>query len=131
MSIWDDEDIKASVGAYFKLTNVGDEIAGILTAMAKRPFVDAKSGVTTHHAELTFMCDDGVERIFTAGQIQTKIQLDEIRPEIGDWLSIKLTGLEKRPTGQLKNIKVTHRKGDGTAPVAAAAAPAQSSKPPF
>ena len=104
MSIWDDPDLRSG-GEYVTFTNVGDAVAGEITGVTFHTFEDGKKV-----PKLFIRCDDGSERTMTAGQVQLKSKLAEMRPEIGDYISVVLARIEKRPGGKtLKHFDVTTR----------------------
>jgi len=134
-SIWDDKEIQSS-GSYVKLTEKGDSIEGRILKIVKRTFTATRKGEEDSVSpELTLECADGTEKIFTAGAIRLKLELVEKRPEVGDWIKITLTDIEKRGGGrELKHWSVEIRKGEGVGPASASAETSRakgSSAPPF
>lgn len=119
-SVWDDPELRAG-GDFVKLENKGDRISGVISAVRSHRFDDG--GVAP---QVLFVDDTtGEERTWTAGQIQAKRKLAELRPEAGDWFSAALTDVEKRAGGKtLKHIDIQVSRGGKptTAPPAAAAA---------
>ncbi len=131
MSIWDDKDI-ASSGSYVKFEAVGDGVEGVITSLERHTFTDDETGEKRVTPKLTIACTDGTERILTAGQVRLRLRLVELRPDIGDYLKVTMTKMEKIGKKTLKHFDVEHRKGDGTVPAAAPAkVAAGSDKPPF
>lgn len=136
MSIWDDEEIQAS-GNYVKLTEKGQSVEGTIAKIVKRSFTATRKGEEDSvQPELTIVDAEGQEKIYTCGAIRLKLELIEKRPDVGDWIKITLTDIEKRGGGrELKHWSVEIRKGDGAAPVAASSSKAKASagsdKPPF
>lgn len=130
MSIWDDKDVIAT-GDYIRFENVGDSVEGVVSEIVKHTFVDDETGERRVAPKLTIICTDGVERILTAGQVRLRLKLVELRPEVSDYLKITLTENEKRGKKTLKHFDVTHKKGDGSVPKAAASAHHATDKPPF
>jgi hypothetical protein len=131
VSIWDDREI-VSTGDYVKFEAVGDSVEGFITDIMRHTFTDNETGEKRVAPKLTFACTDGIERILTAGQIRLRLRLVELRPEVGDYLKVVMTELEKRGKKTLKHFDVVHRKGDGTVPAATKAATRPASdKPPF
>lgn len=109
MSIWDDPEIRSG-GEFIKFENVGDRIAGTITAVRTHRFDD---GSVVPQILLT--TDDGEERTLTAGQVRLKAALAAERPEAGDHLSVTFTQNEKRSGGKtLKHFEVTVKRGSGT-----------------
>jgi hypothetical protein len=115
-SVWDDPDLRAG-GEFVKLDNKGDKISGLINAIRSHRFDDG--GVAP---QILFVDDTtGEERTWTAGQIQAKRKLAELRPEAGDWFSAELADVEKRAGGKtLKHIEiVVNRGGKPAQPTAA------------
>lgn len=119
-SIWDDPEIKAG-GEFVKFEDVGDTVAGTITAVRAHRFDDGKVA-----PQVLLLTDDGEERTMTAGQVQLKAKLAEQRPEAGDHIKVTLSNVEKRAGGKtLKHFDVVVTRGDGTP----AAAPAFTPEP--
>lgn len=127
-SVWDDPELRAG-GDFVKLENKGDKISGLISAVRSHRFDDG--GVVP---QVLFVDDHtGEERTWTAGQIQAKRKLAELRPEAGDWFSAELVDVERRAGGKtLKHIDVQVNRGGkptgfpSPAAVAAANPPAQA-----
>jgi len=131
MSIWDDKDI-ASTGDYVKFEAVGDGVEGTITNLERHTFTDDETGEKRITPKLTIVCTDGTERILTAGQIRLRLRLVELRPEVGDYLKVTMTELQKIGKKTLKHFDVEHRKGDGALPpVAPKASTKGTDSPPF
>jgi len=131
MSIWDDKDISSS-GDYVKFEAVGDGVEGTITNLERHTFTDDETGEKRVTPKLTIACADGTEKILTAGQVRLRLRLVELRPEVGDYLKVTMTELQKIGKKTLKHFDVVHRAGDGTVPVTATAkASSGSDKPPF
>jgi hypothetical protein len=116
-SVWDDPELRAG-GEFVKLENKGDRISGVINAIRSHRFEDGSV------VPQVLFTDDttGEERTWTAGQIQAKRKLAELRPEAGDWFAAELVDVEKRAGGKtLKHINVEVNRGG--APRQAAAAP--------
>lgn len=123
MSVWDDPELRAG-GDFVKLEAVGDQISGVITAVRSHRFDDG--GV----APQVLFTDDttGDERTWTAGQIQAKRKLAELRPEVGDWFKARLANIEKRSGGKtLKHIEIEVSRGGKPTPRMGEATPAQPS----
>jgi len=119
MSLWDDKEVVSS-GNFVKFENPGDTVTGRITAMRKQVF--ESTGNVAAVLELTK--DDGTDVTLTAGQVQLKNKLAEIRPEVGDKITVTFTQSERRDGGKtLKHFDVTVDRGAG--------APAAASPPPF
>jgi hypothetical protein len=100
-SIWDDPEVVPS-STFVKFAEVGDSIAGKITAIAKHRFDDG-----TPVPQLSLTTDDGQEVTLTAGQTRLKLALAEQRPVVGDHLAVRLTQIEKRAGGKtLKHFEV-------------------------
>lgn len=127
MSIWDDPELKTG-GDYFKFDNVGDSIAGTITATRKHKFEDGKVA-----SQLILATDSGEERTVTAGQVRLAVALQEQRPEIGDHITITYTNKEARQGGKtLKHFDVTVRRAGtpAAAPATARTAAVDPDGPP-
>lgn len=126
MSVWDDPEIRQG-GDFFKFDQVGDTIAGTITAIKKHRFDDGKVAMQLH-----LTTDDGSERTVTAGQVRLAAALAEQRPDVGDHIAMTYTQKEARAGGKtLKHFEVAIVRAGGPAPTAApaAAAPAASDIP--
>jgi len=128
MSIWDDPELQAG-GDFVKFDNVGDTIAGTITAIRRQRFDDGQVA-----PQILLTADDGTERTLTAGQIRLKTKLAELRPEAGDHITITLTDVEKRSGGKsLKHFDVKVRPNGTAQPApavnAAATVPASAVAP--
>jgi hypothetical protein len=132
MSIWDDKDI-ASTGDYVKFEAVGDGVEGTITNLERHTFTDDETGEKRVTPKLTIACTDGTEKILTAGQVRLRLKLVELRPEVGDYLKVTMTELQKIGKKTLKHFDVVHKQGDDTTPATTAtkASTAGSDKPPF
>lgn len=131
MSIWDDKDI-SSTGDYVRFETVGDGVEGTIVNLERHTFTDDETGEKRVSPKLTIACTDGTEKILTAGQVRLRLKLVELRPDVGDYLKVTMTELEKRGKKTLKHFDVTHRPGNGTVPSAPAkASPVGADKPPF
>jgi hypothetical protein len=100
MSIWDDPALQAPPEAdYVRLDKVGDGFDGRVIAVTKQTFDDGSAA-----PQVTFLDDsDGETRNWTAGQIDSKRKLAELRPEAGDHISVRFTGT----SGKFKHITIT------------------------
>lgn len=122
-SVWDNPDLKVG-GEFVKFENVGDSVAGTVTAIRAHRFDDGSVA-----PQILLVTDDGEERTVTAGQIQLKGKLAEQRPEAGDHVTITYTQQEKRAGGKtLKHFELTVTRGTGQ-PTATASAPAETAAP--
>jgi hypothetical protein len=102
-SVWDDPDLRSG-GEFVKLDNKGDKIGGKILAVRAHRFDDnsvAPQIIFTDKIQGT-----GEEKTWTAGQIQAKRKLAELRPEAGDDFVAELTDIEKRGTKTLKHIDI-------------------------
>lgn len=105
MSIYDDPDVRVG-GEYVKFENVGDSVVGTVLSVGKHTFEDGKVAI-----KLLIDTDEG-EKTLTAGQIQLAAKLQEVRPIVGEIVSIKFTGVEKRTGGKtLKLFEVKKKPG--------------------
>lgn len=114
---WSDPEMFGS-DEYIKFEAVGDTVTGTILAIRKHMFDDGK---VVPQIELDTA--DGA-RTLTAGQVRLKVGLQEIRPKVGDTITVTLTNVEKRSGGKtLKHFDVT--KGvPATVTAPATAAPA-------
>jgi hypothetical protein len=122
MSIWDDPELREG-GEFAKLENKGDKISGLITAIRSHKFEDGKVV-----PQVLFTDDNtGEDRTWTAGQVQAKAKLAQLRPEAGDWFSAELADVEKRAGGKtLKHIEVVVNRGGKPAQAAASSAAPQA-----
>jgi hypothetical protein len=126
MSIWDDPELREG-GEFAKLENKGDRISGLITAIRSHRFEDGKVV-----PQVLFVDDTtGDDRTWTAGQVQAKAKLAQLRPEAGDWFSAELADVEKRAGGKtLKHIEIVVNRGGKPAQTAPAATPAAAAAAP-
>jgi hypothetical protein len=116
VSIWDDPEVRSG-GEFIKFEQVGDKVAGTITAIKKHRFDD---GNVVPQIHLT--TDGGEERTLTAGQVQLKAKLAAERPEVGDHITVAYTQQERRAGGKtLKHFDVSVRRG--ATPAASGGAP--------
>lgn len=95
-------DAFSSSGDYITFTNIGDTVTGTITSIRSHTFDDGK---VVPQIELDTA--DGPKTL-TAGQVRLKIELVEKRPQVGEMLTVTLTGIQKRPGGKtLKEFQVT------------------------
>lgn len=99
MSIWDDPALAAPPEPQFvRLDTPGDGFAGTVVNVTKQKFDDGSIA-----PQLTFFDDaDGEQKNWTAGQIDAKRKLAELRPETGDHINVRFTGT----TGKFKHIDI-------------------------
>jgi hypothetical protein len=109
-NFWDDEEVQAAVtsGQWVKFTNVGDVKEGVIAALDKRVF-DAGTAKERTAIEITYVD----ESVMTAGQVKLMQTLVELRPEVGDTLTVELAEIEKRGSKTLKHFIVTHVNSEG------------------
>lgn len=114
-SIWDEPGMKVG-GDYIKFENVGDAIAGTVVSVGAHRWDDGS--VSPQIILATGDRDengDAVEKTVTAGQIRLKAALADARPEVGDYLTIEFTHIEKRAGGKtLKHFDVNVTKSEGS-----------------
>jgi len=84
-------------GDFVKFDNVGDTVAGTITAVRRHMFEDGK---VVPQIELDTA--DGPKTL-TAGQVRLKALFAEKRPNVGDYVTVTMTDIEKRQGG--KTIK--------------------------
>jgi len=132
VSIWDDKEI-SSTGDYVRFEAVGDGVEGIIRSLDRHTFTDDETGEKRVTPKLTIECSDGTEKTLTAGQVRLRLRLVELRPEVGDYLKVTMTDLEKRGKKTLKHFDVIHRPATDlpdTKPAKKTTA-AAADKPPF
>jgi hypothetical protein len=100
MSIWDNPELNGNK-KYVNFDVPGDSVAGLVTGIGIQNWND---GTIAPRIELS--TESGHQTI-TAGQIRLKIALSEKRPEVGDYLTVRLTNIEDRGNGKfLKHFDV-------------------------
>jgi hypothetical protein len=114
-SIWDNPDMKVG-GDWIKFENVGDSMAGNVVAVGIQKWEDGsvspKITFTTGERDEN---GDLIEKCFAAGPIRLKAALVEARPEVGDYLTVEFTHIEKRQGGKtLKHFDVNVSKAGGS-----------------
>lgn len=110
--IYDDPSL--STGDFLKLEKVGDGVTGELLAVSLHTWPDGDKC-----PKLVIRKDDGDEIIWTAGQIQAKALLKELRPRAGQRIKVELTQIEKRAGGKtLKHIDIKVAGNASTTPAA-------------
>lgn len=106
MSIWDQ--INKTNGEYVKFETPGDSVAGTIIDLGLHTFEDGKKVV-----KLTIRTDTGETTTLTAGQVQLAAKLGEVRPEVGDHLTVIYVRSEKRAGGKtLKHFDVKVVRGE-------------------
>jgi hypothetical protein len=101
----------------YKFVNVGDTISGTIVALRVANFSDGRK------PELYIETAEGVRSVI-AGQVMLQRLLAEKRPNVGDKIAIRLTGIENKGAGKtLKVFEVVTKPGD-TPPTPAAPEPA-------
>jgi hypothetical protein len=104
-SIWDNPAVRSS-GEYVKFEKVGDSVSGVILDQSIHTFEDGKRA-----AKLVIRTAEG-DRTLTAGQMQLAAKLTEARPNVGDKLTIRFVGVEKRAGGKtLKQFDVAVVRG--------------------
>lgn len=120
MSVWDDPDLRAG-GDFVKLENKGDKIGGKILAVRAHRFDDGSVVPQVIFVDKVNGTDE--ERTWTAGQIQAKRKLAELRPEEGDDFTAELTDVERRSGGKtLKHIDLKVWRGGKPLPGSSRAA---------
>lgn len=108
MSVWDSPGMNVG-GDYVKFDQIGDNIAGIIVEVTVKRWDDG-----TISPQLLLDTPDGVKTV-TAGQIRLKAALAEQRPEKGDYISIRLSDIERRSGGKtLKHFDVQVQRANAT-----------------
>lgn len=103
---WDD--IPNTSGPFVKWENPGDSIIGTVTGIGTGTDMNGNTV-----PEITLTTDDGDDAILSASQAQLKAKLFDLRPQVGDRLSVVFTSLEKRALGSLKCFDVAVKPGNG------------------
>ena len=100
MSIWDDPSIRPT-SDYVKFENPGDSVSGEVVSLGLHTFEDGK-----RVPKLIIATADG-DVTLTAGQQQLMAKLTELRPEVGDNLTVTYVRSEKRAGGKtLKHFEI-------------------------
>lgn len=81
-------------GDFVKFSEVGDSVAGTITAVRRHMFEDGKVA-----PQIELDTADGPKTL-TAGQVRLKALFAEKRPGVGDQIKVTLTAIEKRPGGK-------------------------------
>lgn len=116
MSIWDDPEMRIA-NDYARFENIGDSVSGVVTSITAHRWDDGsvvpKVMLDTASGEIAL----------TAGQVRLKAMLAELRPDIGDTLTVTLMNIEKRAGGKtLKHFDVDVVRGSAPAPTTQKAA---------
>lgn len=93
MSIWDNAEMQVN-SDYIKFETPGQSVTGMITNIGIHRWDD---GTTSPQITLDV---DGETKTVTAGQIGLKALLAEVRPEVGEVLTVTFTGVEKRAGGK-------------------------------
>jgi len=105
---WDQPEL-ARPSDFISFKNPGDTVTGVIKALRLQTFVTMENGVqkTKISPQLDIETSDGL-RTLTAGQMQLQAELLEKQPNVGDMVTITMTGVQKRPGGKtLKEFTVT------------------------
>lgn len=101
MSIWDDPELLPSDN-FLKLENEGDSFEGKIKALRTKTWDDGSKC-----PEILLVQPDGSEATWSAGQVQAKRKLAELRPEVGDTIRVVYTRQERRTGGKtLKHLDI-------------------------
>jgi hypothetical protein len=87
-------DAFSNSGEYVTFTDIGDTVSGVITSIRTHTFDDGKVV-----PQLELDTADGPKTL-TAGQIRLKMELVEKRPQVGERITVTMTGIEKRPGGK-------------------------------
>ena len=101
----------ARASNYVTFENAGDTITGVVTALRTQTFVD--NGVSKTVPQIDMATADG-PRTMTAEQIRLQMALLEHRPNIGDELTVTMTGVAKMPGGKTFKVFSVVVSKDGT-----------------
>jgi hypothetical protein len=119
---WDDPDLTNS-SDYYRFENVGDKASGRITRVGKFKF----EGDDRYVPQLTLKDDTtGEDMDLTAKQVQLKAKLNDLRPIVGDHITVTFTHEEKtdggRKTKKCFSVAVNSDRPEPAAPVAASVA---------
>jgi hypothetical protein len=109
MSVWDTPELQTS-SDYVKFENAGDTVTGTVVNITAHKWDDGSVS-----PQILLQTGEGQQTV-TAGQVRLKALLAEKRPEVGDGLTITMTGIEKRAAGRtlkLWEVEVTRGGGGG------------------
>jgi hypothetical protein len=122
--IWDSPDMKVT-SEFVKFDQVGTHVAGTITDIGIKVWDDGGKS-----PQLTLNVD-GEDIVLTANQYRLKAKLAELRPQVGDWISVTFTGVENLSGGRTaKNFDVeVRRNGVASAAATATATPAPAAAP--
>lgn len=124
-NVWDNPALASH--EYVKFVNEGDKIVGTILDISVQTF-DSQNGPKV--CPQLIIQEDGADepRTLTAGQVQLKAKLAELRPNVGDRIAVALTKIEPRGGGKtLKHFTVETAAGTAPAAAPAAAPPASAS----
>jgi hypothetical protein len=110
MSFWDDPSVKPDITSYMKFESVGDTVSGTIAQLRKRTF-NAGTADERICPEIIFVDDDTPS--LTAGQVLLQQALFELRPGVGDHLTVTLAAIDKKATKTLKRWQVVLKRKDG------------------
>lgn len=103
MSFWDDPSVKPDSSNYMRFDAVGDTITGTIAKLQKRVF---NAGTADERTAPEFIFAETDVPSLTAGQVLLQQALYELRPEIGDNLTVTMGAVEKTGTKTLKRWQV-------------------------
>ena len=110
-SVWDE----FPASDYITFENPGDTVTGTITSIGVHTWADGKKS-----PQIGLATADG-DKTLTAGQVQLAAKLRELRPGVGDVITVTFTRSEKRDGGKtLKHFDVTT---GGAAPAPPAGSP--------
>jgi len=102
-SVWDE----FPASDYIQFENPGDTVTGTITSIGVHTWADGKKS-----PQIGLDTPDG-DKTLTAGQVQLAAKLRELRPNVGDTLTVTYTRSEKRDGGKtLKHFDVKVAGGD-------------------
>jgi hypothetical protein len=110
MGFWDDPSVRPESNSYKKFESVGDTVSGKIAKLQKRVF---NAGTADERTAPEFIFVDEDTPTMTAGQVLLQQALFELRPGIGDDLTVTLAAIEKKGTKTLKRWKVELVRQDG------------------
>jgi hypothetical protein len=115
MSIWDDPTMSMETD-YVSFEVEGDSVKGVIKGIYAHTFTDGKV------APKLILDTDSGEKILTAGQFQLRQKLSDLRPEMGQTITVTFTGMNNLGGG--KTMKLFDVVVEGaSAPKAKTAAP--------
>jgi len=106
--IWND---LGPAGDFIRFENPGESVTGTITSLGIHEWEDGKKSPQLG------LDVDGEAKVLTAGQVGLAAKLRELRPQVGDSITVTYKGTEKRAGGKtLKLWDVTVNQGGQAIP---------------